>query len=65
MTEDRRISRCLTPQEYATERRVSLKTVYRLIAAHKVPAERVGQQWRIWLSARATDSQRRTPPPIS
>lgn len=54
--------RCLTPEEYATERRVSLKTVYRLIKAHKVPAERVGQQWRIWVGTRrASDGQPRTP----
>lgn len=42
--------RCLTPEEFARERRVSLKTVYRLIKARKVPAERVGNQWRIWLA---------------
>lgn len=62
MSQDRR---CLTPEEYARERRVSLKTVYRLIKAGKVKAERVGQQWRIWLGTRATDGQPRTPPPTS
>lgn len=41
--------RCLTPEEYAAERRVSLRTVYRLIHAKAIPAERVGHQWRIWL----------------
>jgi excisionase family DNA binding protein len=44
--------RCLTPEEYATERRVSLKTVYRQIKAHTLPAERIGRQWRIWVSVR-------------
>ena len=53
--------RCVTPEEYADERRVSLKTVYRLIKARKVPAERVGQQWRIWLGSKPNDGQRRTP----
>lgn len=53
--------RCITPEEYAAERRVSIKTVYRLIKARKVPAERVGQQWRIWLGSRPTSGQARTP----
>ena len=53
--------RCVTPEEYATERRVSLKTVYRLIKANRVPAERVGQQWRIWLGSKPNHGQRRTP----
>lgn len=43
--------RCVTPQEYARERKVSLRTVYRLIRDRKIPAERVGAQWRIWLRA--------------
>jgi excisionase family DNA binding protein len=51
-------ARCLTPEEYATERRVSLKTVYRLIKAHKMPAERVGRQWRIWLGAHSSGHTR-------
>lgn len=42
-------SRCLTPEEFAEERKVSVRTVYRLIQAGKLPAERVGRQWRIWL----------------
>ena len=41
--------RCLTPDEYAIERKVSTRTVYRLIKAGKIPAERVGTQWRIWI----------------
>ena len=54
--------RCLTPEEYATERRVSLRTVYRLIAAGAIPAERVGHQWRIWLvnGAQVPDENRTT-----
>jgi len=42
--------RCLTPDEYASERKVSTRTVYRLIKAGKIPAERVGTQWRIWIA---------------
>lgn len=51
--------RCLTPEEYATERKVSLRTVYRLLKSGKLPAERVGVQWRIWLAGQrrsATDT---------
>jgi excisionase family DNA binding protein len=47
--------RCLTPEEYARERKVSTRTVYRLIKAGTVKAERVGKQWRIWLSRRTAD----------
>ncbi len=46
--------RCLTPEEYATERKVSTRTVYRLIKAGKIKAERVGAQWRIFLGQRRT-----------
>jgi len=46
--------RCLTPEEYARERKVSVRTVYRLIKADKVPAERVGRQWRIWIGFHTT-----------
>ena len=46
--------RCLTPYEYATEKKVSRRTVYRLIKAKKIPAERIGQQWRIWVSRRTS-----------
>jgi excisionase family DNA binding protein len=48
--------RCLKPREYAAERRIDLKTLYRLIKAGKVPAERVGGQWRIWLGGKPTRS---------
>lgn len=41
--------RCLTPEEYAAECKVSVRTVYRLIKAGKIPATRVGRQWRLWL----------------
>jgi excisionase family DNA binding protein len=41
--------RCLTPDEYATERRISLRTVYRHLANRSLKAERVGRQWRIWI----------------
>lgn len=51
--------RCLTPDEFARERKVSTRTVYRLIKKGEVKAERVGKQWRIWLSTR----QDRTTPP--
>jgi len=44
--------RCLTPDEYARERKVSTRTVYRLIRKGKIPAERVGAQWRIWIGCR-------------
>jgi excisionase family DNA binding protein len=46
--------RCLTPDEYALERKVSTRTVYRLIKSGQVKAERVGAQWRIWLGRRTT-----------
>ena len=37
----------LTPQEAAREFRVSLGTVYNLIRSGKVPAQRIGSQYRI------------------
>jgi excisionase family DNA binding protein len=43
--------RCYTPDEYAKDRKVSVRTVYRLIKSGKIPAERVGSQWRIWMRA--------------
>lgn len=48
--------RCLTPEEYARERRVSLRTVYRLLKKGTLKAERVGAQWRIFLGQRKTAS---------
>lgn len=49
-------ARCLTPEEYARERRVSARTVYRLIKSGKLKAERVGRQWRIWLARARSDA---------
>lgn len=46
--------RCVTPEEYALERRLSVRTVYRLIKRGTVPAERVGHQYRIWLKLNRT-----------
>lgn len=37
----------LTPQEAATELRVSLGTIYTLIRERKVPVHRVGSQYRL------------------
>lgn len=48
--------RCYTPEEFAEKRRVSVRTVYRLIKAGKLKTvEKVGRQYRIWV-ARAQDS---------
>jgi len=52
--------RCLTPEEYALERRVSVRTVYRLLKAGTVKGERVGAQWRIWLSRRTAEDNNAT-----
>jgi excisionase family DNA binding protein len=53
----------LTTEEVLEYLQVNLRTVYRLIKAGKIPAVRIGRQWRfrrvdldIWL-----DSQRTTP----
>ena len=57
---------CLRPIDYARERKVSLRTVYRLIAAGTIPAERVGHQWRIWVGPKPTSGQLLpTAPPIT
>jgi excisionase family DNA binding protein len=37
----------LTPQEAATELRVSIGTIYNLIAAHRLPVIQVGRQNRV------------------
>src|SRR6187200_1822818 len=57
----------LTTEEVLEYLQVNLRTVYRLIKAGKIPAVRVGRQWRFrkrdidaWL-----DSQRVSPPPAS
>lgn len=49
-------SRCLTPEEYAKEWRISRRTVYRLIKAGKLPAQKKGEQWRILVGHRRTAS---------
>jgi len=36
-----------TPQELAEKLRVSLDTIYRDLNAKRIPAVRVGRQWRI------------------
>jgi excisionase family DNA binding protein len=53
--------RCLTPEEFACERRISVRTVYRLIDRKDIPAERVGRQWRIWVT-RSTRHNTTEPP---
>lgn len=53
--------RCLTPEEYARERRVSVRTVYRLLKSGTVKGERVGKQWRIWLSRKTSADNSATP----
>jgi excisionase family DNA binding protein len=41
--------RCYTPEEFAESRKISIRTVYRLIKAGKIRGiERVGRQYRIW-----------------
>lgn len=41
--------RCYTPEEFADSRKISVRTVYRLIKAGKIRGiERVGRQYRIW-----------------
>ena len=41
--------RCYTPEEFADTRKISIRTVYRLIKAGKIRGvERVGRQYRIW-----------------
>jgi len=57
------MSRCLTPDEYAAEHKVSVRTVYRLIKAGRIPAYRVGVQWRIYVSAGDNGGQHRTARP--
>lgn len=43
--------RCYTPEEFAFSRRISIRTVYRMIHSGKLRAvERVGRQYRIWVT---------------
>jgi excisionase family DNA binding protein len=69
----------LTTEEVLDYLQVNLRTVYRLIKAGKLPAVRVGRQWRVrrshldaWLEAqrpggrsRATSAQQAPPPPVA
>ena len=55
----------LTTEEVLDYLQVNLRTVYRLIKAGKIPAVRVGRQWRfrkrdldVWLEAQRTKAER-------
>jgi excisionase family DNA binding protein len=59
----------LTTEEVLEYLQVNLRTVYRLIKAGKIPAVRVGRQWRFrkrdidaWLDSQRPRSDRPTPP---
>jgi len=58
----------LTTEEVLAYLQVNLRTVYRLIKANKIPAVRVGRQWRFrkrdidaWLNSQRAESARSTP----
>jgi excisionase family DNA binding protein len=60
----------LTTEEVLEYLQVNLRTVYRLIKAGKIPAVRVGRQWRFrkrdidaWLDSQRPRSERATPRP--
>jgi excisionase family DNA binding protein len=60
----------LTTEEVLEYLHVNLRTVYRLIKAGKIPAVRVGRQWRFrkgdidaWLESQRTRGGRALPPP--
>lgn len=60
----------LTTEEVLEYLQVNLRTVYRLIKAGKIPAARVGRQWRFrkrdidrWLDSQRTPSVEATPAP--
>ena len=63
----------LTTEEVLEYLQVNLRTIYRLIKAGKIPAVRVGRQWRFrkrdidaWLdSQRARSTEVATPPPAT
>ena len=62
----------LTTEEVLEYLQVNLRTVYRLIKAGKIPAVRVGRQWRFrksdidaWLAGQQTRPIRVPPPPSS
>ena len=59
----------LTTEEVLDYLQVNLRTVYRLIKAGKIPAVRVGRQWRFkradldaWLDGQRTRRSRAAPP---
>jgi excisionase family DNA binding protein len=61
----------LTTEEVLEYLQVNLRTVYRLIKAGKIPAVRVGRQWRFrkrdidaWLDSQRPRGGTRTPPPV-
>lgn len=52
-----------TPSELATELRLSVQTIYRLLESGKIRAVRIGGSWRINRSEalRASDAERPSP----
>jgi excisionase family DNA binding protein len=54
--------RAISVSLYAEIRNLSEKTVYRLIKAGKIPAERYGRQYRIWVRP---SGQKRTEQPTT
>lgn len=59
----------LTTEEVLAYLQVNLRTVYRLIKAHKIPAVRVGRQWRFrkrdidaWLNSQRSEAAGAAPP---
>ena len=61
----------LTTEEVLEYLQVNLRTVYRLIKAGKIPAVRVGRQWRfrkrdidVWLEAQRPGLERAVRPPL-
>jgi len=54
-------SEVLTAQEAADYLRVSLKTLYRLVAAGQVPGQKVGRSWRFRRADLVGVLQARTP----
>jgi excisionase family DNA binding protein len=60
----------LTTEEVLEYLQVNLRTIYRLIKAHKIPAVRVGRQWRfrkrdidVWLDQQRSESAKAGLPP--
>jgi excisionase family DNA binding protein len=62
----------LTTEEVLEYLQVNLRTVYRLIKAGKIPAVRVGRQWRFrkrdidaWLDSQRPRGAKPSPPPAA